>query len=122
MAHREIPWVDPGAVPARSAHSGWVAAGVEAQPRHHHEDMLGVRVDGDPLAGAAIAPSCKLPRDHRHVEQLGAVKGVADRAGAVVAAAEPVAVPATPYVGAVADFVRGGDHAPDRRRRPRWGA
>src|SRR6478736_2031771 len=62
--------------------------GVEAQTGDHDVGVAGVRVDGDPVAGARLAPRHEAARVERALEEPTAVERVADGAGAVVAAIE----------------------------------
>src|SRR6478735_12539297 len=90
------------------------AAGVEADAGHHHVGVAGLGVDGDPLAGACVAPALHVTGGERLVEQTGAVQRVGDRARAVVAGVVPLAVPAAVLVGLAGDLVARGDDRLDR--------
>src|SRR3954451_307498 len=84
---------------------------VEANPRDHQEHVTGVRVDGEPVALAALAPAVIAARGHRALDEVPAVQRVADRARAVVAARLEARVPASVAVaGALGDVVRRPDH------------
>src|SRR6202008_3245012 len=87
-----------------------VADGVEAQAGDLHEGVFGVRVDGDPHAGAGVAPALGGARVERFRDQPGAVEGEADRARAVVAVGVEGGVAAAPDVGPADDRVGGVDH------------
>jgi hypothetical protein len=69
-----------GHLPAGAAHVFGVVAGVEAEAGGDHEDVLGVGVDGDPLAGARVAVVGELAAHLGVAEEVGAVEGVGDRA------------------------------------------
>ena len=105
-------------VPARAG----AADGVEGDAGDHHPGVLGVGVDGDPLAGARFAPGLQPGRVERAFEEAAAVQGEADRARAVIARGFEGAMAAAPDVGGGRDRVGGGDRVLDRRRRRGRGA
>src|SRR5436190_12625317 len=78
---RVVPAGGPGAAPARSATGrgamslgGTVTeAGVEAKARDHDEGVTRVRVNGNPLALAGVAPAHEVARVERRVHETGAV-------------------------------------------------
>ena len=74
--------------PARALEAARVAGGarVEPQPGDHGVRVAGVRVDGDPVARARLAPAHERARVQRAVEQVAAVEGERDGPRAVVAA------------------------------------
>ena len=93
-----------------------LAARVEAQPGHGHEDVAGVRVDRDPLALAASSEARQAARVEGPVEQARARERERDGARAVVARVLPGAVAAAPLVGLRGDLVGRRD---DERDNPR---
>src|SRR3954452_1588902 len=103
-------------VPARAGAAG-VAGGVPAKAGDFRVSVAGVGVDGDPAAGAGKAPALHRTRRKRAFEEFAAVQGVADRAGAVIAAIPPAAMTAAPDVGLGPDPVGRPDHLLDPRRR-----
>jgi hypothetical protein len=106
VPRHELARIDPGPMPPGSRDSRRISPRIEAKAGDDHEDVFCVRVDGDPMSRAGLAPTRELRGDHRHVEQSSAMKGVAHRPRAVVAAAEPAAVPSAPDIGSVPDLVR----------------
>src|SRR5437868_8752017 len=76
-----VPAGWPGAAPARSATrrgamnlGGTVTeAGVEAKAGDHDEGVTRVRVNGNPLALAGVAPAHEVARVERRVQETGAV-------------------------------------------------
>ena len=105
--------------PARSALPARVAgaARVEPDPGDIDIGVLGVRVDRDPLAGAAGAPQLELARVKRRGQQVGAVQRVGDGARAVVAVRDEAGVAAAVDVGLADQLVARRDRLPDPRRR-----
>src|SRR3954469_9672648 len=59
-----------GGGPAGVARAAQVA-GVVAKAGDDHEDVAGVRVDRDPLAGPWLAPRHEVARGQRRVEEAG---------------------------------------------------
>src|SRR4051812_4893355 len=91
-------------------------ARVEAQPRHDHVYVAAVGVDGDPLAGAGVAPAREAAGRQRVLEQARAVEREGDGARAVVAGVVPLAVTAAVLVRLARDLVAGRDDLLDLRR------
>ena len=71
--------------------------------------MAGIRVDRDPLARPGRAPAHEATGVKRGVEQPGGRQRVGDRARAVIALVEPLAVAAAPQVRRAGDRVAGLD-------------
>src|SRR5262245_49022100 len=91
--------------PIGSRASAVVVAGVPAQAGHGHEDVVGTRIDRDPLAFALLAPAVEVEAGEGHVEELPAAQRVADGTGAVVALVIPLGVSSTPEIRLVLDLV-----------------
>src|SRR3954449_7676481 len=88
--------------------------GVEPNSGDHEERVPGIRIDGEPVALAALAPAVEPAGVHRALHEVATVEGVAHRAGAVVATRLEARVPAAIAVaGALGDVVRGPDHLLD---------
>src|SRR3954452_4301739 len=79
--------------------------------------MAGVRIDGDPLALAGLAPAHEAGRVARPADQAGGVEREGDRARAVVAVVEEAPVAAAPLVRRARDRVAGLDDLQDLGRR-----
>ena len=96
-------------------------ARVEAVARHHDVRVAAVRVDGDPLAGTAMAPVHQHAAGQRGAQEAAPVKGVGDGTRAVIAAIEAAAaigrVPAAVDVRLLDDAVGRCDHLLDAQRR-----
>ena len=90
--------------------------GVETQARDHGERVAGVRVDGDPLARAGLAPAHEAAGVERGLEELRADERERDGAGAVVAGVEDLGVAAAVLVRLADDAVGGVDGCVDLRR------
>src|SRR5207302_9980514 len=84
-------------------------AGVESQAGDDEEGVAAVRVDRHPPPGAALPVAHQLRRVLGARDQVRAVKGERDGAGAVVAAVVPASVPAAVDVRLGDDLVGGGD-------------
>src|SRR3954447_1536927 len=89
---------------------------VEAQAGDHGVGVTGVRVDGDPLALAGLAPALEARRVERLAQQSAAVQRVAHRARAVIARVLPLAVAAAVLVRLPRDAVGGGNRVLDLLR------
>src|SRR4051812_37145732 len=85
--------------------------GVEPNSGDHEERVPGIRVDGEPVALAALAPAVEPAGVHRALHEVAAMEGVADRSRAVVTARLEVGVPAAIAVRrALGNLVPRPDH------------
>src|SRR6187402_222115 len=100
-------------VPARTGFAVAVAGGVPAEAGDFGVGVAGVGPDGDPATFAFFAPLGHRSGGKGAFEELAAVEGEADGAGAVVAAVPPAGVAAAPDVRFAADLVGGGDYRLD---------
>src|SRR5690349_10514189 len=78
--------------------AGRVVGGVPAIACDLRVGVAGVRVDGDPTTFSRQTPLFHRAGGQRAFEELAAVQGEADRAGAVVAGVPPASVAAAPYI------------------------
>ena len=99
MAHGERARRPRRRAPARPALTA--AAGVQPQPRNHHEHVVAVRVDADPPSGAGHAPAHEAGRVERRGQPADAAQRVGRRARAVVGVVLPAGVPAAVAVALV---------------------
>ena len=86
--------------------------------RHLHEHVARAGPDRHPLAGPGLAPGHERARGERRLEQPGGGEREGDRARAVVARVQPLAVAAAPQVRRARDDVARLDDLADRRRAP----